>query len=168
MSSRSCNTFGFAGYIGIDPGAHGALAAFNGVSWRVEDLPHGEDGLVDSVRLAELLVSCMPCAFGLIAIERPLPFFVRNADSVMKLGQSYGAIVATARLVVEQHRGWELRTPTAKKWKHDAGLSSEKARSVEVARAELGLSERARLRHDKAEAVLLACWARDHWPGADA
>jgi hypothetical protein len=141
-------------YIGIDPGAKGAYAINTEGQWTVADLPQQEDGSFDAKAFYTVLAAIPG---PLVAVlERPLPFTLNNADSVMKLGRSYGALLACLQILPDA----EIRTPTARAWKAGMGLTAEKGVSVARARAVLGLGEKNRLRHDKAEAVLLACFGQ--------
>jgi uncharacterized protein with beta-barrel porin domain len=141
-------------YIGIDPGANGAFAINEGGTWQVHDLPKREDGSFDAAAFHATLTA-IPGPLT-AALERPLPFTVTNADSIMKLGQSYGALLACLQCVPNAI----VRTPTARAWKAGMDLTSEKGLSVARAREVLGFRPNQRLRHDKAEAVLLAEWCR--------
>ncbi|MEX3926732.1 hypothetical protein AB4Y36_22245 [Paraburkholderia sp. BR10936] len=141
-------------FIGIDPGAHGAFAINTAGAWQVEDLPRRDDGSFDAAALHAVLAAIpRPLA---AALERPLPFVVTNAGSILKLGQSYGALLACLQIVPNM----TVRTPSARAWKAGMKLTSEKALSVARAREVLGFRENQRLRHDKAEEVMLAEWCR--------
>ncbi|KWF99082.1 hypothetical protein [Burkholderia cepacia] len=141
-----------ASFLGIDPGANGAYALHSPDGWIVEDLPHTEEGAFDAAALYHRLLTAGPLV---VALERPLPFTISNADSMLKLGQSYGALLACVSILPDSR----VLTPTARSWKAAMGLTSEKGVSVARAREVLEFGPKQRLRHDKAEAVLLAVWA---------
>ncbi|SOE50549.1 hypothetical protein SAMN05446935_0339 [Burkholderia sp. YR290] len=140
-------------FLGIDPGASGAYAIHSAAGWVVEDLPETEEGAFDAAAFHAALLAAGPLT---AALERPLPFMLTNADSVLKLGQSYGALLACLQITP----GVTIHTPTARSWKAAMKLTAEKGVSVTRARAVLGIGDKMRLRHDKAEAVLLAEWVK--------
>ena len=139
-------------FIGIDPGAHGAVAVVDDLGQVVllEDLPHGENGRVDAGELAAMLAGY---AARSVALEQPLAF-TPNAYSMMALGCSFGMCLAALQCI-----GVTPLTPVPRSWKAKLDLTSDKAESVARARA-LHADLPARLRHDKAEALLLAHYAR--------
>lgn len=145
-------------HIGIDPGANGAFAFYQeGAGFVViEDLPTNEDGLFDARMFFEML-HALPGPIS-AALERPLPFTMNNADSILKLGASYGAL----RALLATRDDLTLHTPTPRSWKAKLGLTSDKKESVLRAREALGADAPKRLRHDKAEAVMLTQWSRQN------
>lgn len=139
-------------FIGIDPGAHGAVAVVDqaGSVLLLEDLPHGEDGRVNAAALACMLAGYDAPA---VALESPIAF-TPNAYSMMALGCSFGMCLATLQCI-----GVDPLLPVPRSWKARLQLTSDKMESVARARA-LHPDLPKRLRHDKAEALLLAQYAR--------
>lgn len=139
-------------FIGIDPGAHGAVAVVNSAGSVVllEDLPHDPTGRVNAGALASMLASFDAAT---VALEQPLAF-TPNAYSMMALGCSFGLCLGSLQCI-----GLDPLTPVPRSWKAKLSLTSDKAESVARARA-LHEGLPARLRHDKAEALLLAEYAR--------
>ena len=139
-------------FVGIDPGAHGAVAVVDdlGRVALLEDLPHGANGRVDAGALAAMLAGF---AARSVALEQPVAF-TPNAYSMMALGCSFGMCLAALQCI-----GVDPLTPVPRSWKAKLSLTADKAESVARARALHG-DLPARLRHDKAEALLLAHYAR--------
>ncbi len=136
--------------IGIDPGAKGAVAVVRGREvLLLQDLPAPEDS-------AALLEMLRPYAGAVGCIEHPVAFSM-NAYTAVRLGASYGA----ARAVLSAVGCVSVGEPTPSAWKRRMGLAggaAGKGKSVEMARVLFDALPK-RLRHDKAEALLLAAYA---------
>lgn len=141
-------------YIGIDPGAKGAVAAITrgGEVLLLSDLPFCTDRQLDCLAFQRLLAT-LPAIQSVAVLERAECYGV-PAYSALKLGAVYGALRALLYA-----SGAEVCTPTASSWKRACGLTWDKSYSVIVARGLFQSLPRV-LRHDKAEALLLADYAR--------
>lgn len=138
-------------YLGLDPGKSGAYAVISGSRevLMLEDLPLVDDR-IDYLAMCAALA---PYHLTAAALEQPIPYAV-NAYSAMSLGATWGLCLAAVLQVAPDR----LLLPTASSWKRHSGLTADKALSVATAREKFeGLPKR--LRHDKAEALLLADYA---------
>lgn len=153
--------------VAADPGTSGAIAAV--CSRRgfldVVDLPTCSNGSGDAARVRKQIdpdllnlqlkiwSACQEWAredvFGVI--ERLQPFGKASPVTLMSMGYSAGIIEGTLRPFV-----CGIVKPLPREWKRVFGLEAKKADSVECARRLYGDALPKRLRHDKAEAVLLA------------
>jgi hypothetical protein len=151
-------------FIGIDPGRGGAMAILTDAGHLafLDNLPLNAEGWLDLPKARSRIHQALPAGHRLLgAVERPLGF-TPNITAMMKLALSFGQAQALLQLVCEQ-----VFTPTAKEWKTLAGLTREKADSVSLARKRIsGLPTKA-LRHDKAEALLLADFAHHKAAGTE-
>lgn len=86
-------------------------------------------------------------------IERIVPFGKANPSALLSMGYSAGMVEGVLAQFVRR-----IEKPAPKVWKRRFGLTNDKARSAEAARALCGDQLPKRLRHDKAEAVLLGRW----------
>lgn len=143
--------------IGIDPGLTGALAV---IALRdatpsllsLHDLPVERDHRrLDATLLHALLASLPPPT--LVVTETLFP--PRNTRTAMSLGDTTGVIRAVCAV-----RGLTLAEVRPADWKRLAGLSTDKSESVALARRLHPELCDKRLRHDKAEAVLLAHYGK--------
>ena len=152
-------------YIGIDPGAHGALCRIDGDAIEVIDLPY-VDGYVDARSVFEWL-RARPG--GVVVIEKQTKqggggvkkidgrFVTVNANVATVATQwcNYGMLRAV--LSLEGHRFEEV---AAARWKAALGLSRDKRQSVDAARR-LWPGETWLVSKDgRAEAALLAEFGR--------
>jgi hypothetical protein len=131
-------------YLGIDPGKTGAIAAITADRevLLLADLPLTDDGeTLDAKRLLDLLQPLEAYTRHLV-IEKPW--------QGLSICVSYGICLAVGQMGCTS-----VLQATARSWKASRCLSSNKNESVARARASFeGLPKR--LRHDKAEALLLA------------
>jgi Holliday junction resolvasome RuvABC endonuclease subunit len=67
-------------------------------AWTVEDLPTTEERAFDAAAFHAVLLAASPLT---AALERPLPFTMNNANSGLKLGQSYGALLVCLQVTPE-------------------------------------------------------------------
>lgn len=138
-------------YLGIDPGKTGAIAAITADRevLLLADLPLTGDGeTLDALKLLALLqpLEAYTCH---LAIEKPLCYGL-TVWSGLSLGISYGICLAIGSTACSS-----VLQASARSWKNSMGLTSDKKESVIRAQASFeGLPKR--LRHDKAEALLLA------------
>lgn len=153
--------------IAADPGTSGAIAAVCSRRGLLEvaDLPTCSNGSGDAARVRqqidpEALRALLRDwsnrhAFALEAvagvIERLQPFGKASPVTLMSMGYSAGIIEGVMTPFVGA-----LVKPLPREWKKVFGLDATKADSVECARRLYGDALPKRLRHDKAEAVLLA------------
>lgn len=143
-------------YIGIDPGRSGAMAVLRGIDvLLLTDLPTTPEGWLDVPRALDCLREVLPAkalVFG--AVEQPAAF-TPNAGALMTLAISFGQTHALLQQICGR-----LFTPTPRVWKTQAGLTGDKADSNALVSTLFPQLDMRRLRHDKAEALLLACHAR--------
>lgn len=165
--------------IAADPGTSGAIAAVCSRRGflQVLDLPTCDNGSGEAARVRQQIdpeelreiVRDWSTIYGWAredvvgVIERLQPFtrpqtqqapkFQASAVTLMSMGYSAGIIEGTLRPFVSR-----IVKPLPREWKRVFGLAAEKAGSVECARRLYGDALPKRLRHDKAEAVLLARW----------
>lgn len=140
-------------FIGIDPGADGALAALlPGGDARV--VPFSKDAYVDEVAGLSGLV-------GLCMLEHVGAMPGQGVVSTFRFGENFGWIQG---LLDAEDVPYELVRP--QKWKREFGCTSDKNTSIEVARrlfpsVDLRRTPRCTKPHDGiAEALLLAEYAR--------
>ena len=150
-------------YIGIDPGAHGAIAALdqNGNIVAIDDMPvvkvrvgKTERARVSAGMLAELLDQTAHDDVQMVVIERVGGMTGQSASASFTFGYGCGMIegvLAAMQLPVA------MVTPQA--WKRSAGIASDKGAARECAMRLWPANARlfARLKDDgRAEAALLA------------
>lgn len=138
-------------YLGLDPGKTGAVAIISRdlEVLVLEDLPIVDDR-IDYLALYHLVAARHITA---AALEQPLSYGM-NAYTCLSIGTTWGLCLGA----VLQANPARLLTPTASSWKKHSGLTADKAMSKATAQALFtGLPKR--LRHDKAEALLLAHYA---------
>lgn len=140
-------------FIGIDPGADGALAALlPGGDVRV--VPFSKDAYADEVAGLSGLV-------GLCMLEHVGAMPGQGVVSTFRFGENFGWIQG---LLDAEDVPYELVRP--QKWKREFGCTSDKNTSIEVARrlfpdVDLRRTPRCTKPHDGiAEALLLAEYAR--------
>lgn len=140
-------------YIGIDPGAKGAMAVISDV---VTVWPFDPASYIVILRgLYEKRLSCVCC------IEQVHSISGQGIASSFKFGQTYGWLLGVLEAFEIPYQ-----PITPQKWKKEFGLTSDKAQSVEVCRrlypdVNLKRTERSKKDDDNfAEAVLMATYAK--------
>lgn len=171
--------------IGCDPGLSGAIALVDGQQRLLEcaSLPTRSNGskgtvksMLDANALARLL-DAWATRHGeptRAAVERmfarpaqrdaqPTPGKALPAPStatLLSMGYTAGAVEGVLWAMFGEVEGFTVLRPMPQQWKATYGLKSDKAASVLLARRLfLPRSAPARLRHDLAEAALIAHWA---------
>ena len=171
--------------IGCDPGLSGAIALVDGQQRLIEcaSLPTRSNGskgtvksMLDANALARLL-DAWATRHGeptRAAVERmfarpaqrdaqPTPGKALPAPStatLLSMGYTAGAVEGVLWAMFGEVEGFTVLRPMPQQWKATYGLKSDKAASVLLARRLfLPRSAPARLRHDLAEAALIAHWA---------
>lgn len=171
--------------IGCDPGLSGAIALVDGQQRLLEcaTLPTRSNGskgtvksMLDANALARLL-DAWATRHGeptRAAVERmfarpaqrdaqPTPGKALPAPStatLLSMGYTAGAVEGVLWAMFGEVEGFTVLRPMPQQWKATYGLKSDKAASVLLARRLfLPRSAPARLRHDLAEAALIAHWA---------
>lgn len=155
--------------IAVDPGLSGAVACLCETRGLLElaDLPVCENGAgekstvrrqIDGHAFRAMLKDwsarhqfALHSVFGVI--ERMQPFGKGGPVTMMSIGYSAGlveGVLSEFATVIEK--------PAAKLWKQRFGLTNDKSKSAVAARMLFGDRLPKRLRHDKAEAALLARW----------
>lgn len=142
-------------WIGIDPGAKGAMAILGG-SDGPEIIPFDAQEYMERLRaLKTEYKDCICC------IEAVQPIRGNGIIALFKLGQSYGWLLGMLDAI-----GIPYQPITPQKWKKEFGLTSDKAKSIEVCRrlfpdVILKRTERSKKDDDNmAEACLLALYAK--------
>ena len=140
-------------YIGIDPGAKGALAVIQDNDAVV--IPFSKD---DYIRYLTDIKQNYPCV---CCIEAVHSISGQGIASSFKFGETYGWLLGMLESI-----GIPYQPITPQKWKKEFGLASDKAQSVEVCRrlfpdVSLKRTERSKKDDDNlAEACLLALYAK--------
>lgn len=145
-------------YIGIDPGAKGAMAILrdNGCP---EIIPFDTNEYMS--RLWTLKIEYQNC---ICCVEAVQPIRGNGIIALFKLGQSYGWLLGVLDSI-----GIPYQPITPQKWKKEFSLTSDKAKSVEVCRrlypdTSLKRTERSKKDDDNfAEALLMATYAKRHF-----
>lgn len=142
-------------WIGIDPGQRGAMAMLGG-SDGPEIIPFDQRLYIERLNaLKETGEKCVCC------IEGVQPIRGNGIIALFKLGQAYGWLLGMLDSI-----GIPYQPITPQKWKKEFGLTSDKAKSVEVCRrlypgVNLLRTERSRKEDDgMAEALLMATYAK--------
>lgn len=140
-------------YIGIDPGAKGALALISDVT---AVFPYDPQTYITIFRgIYEKKTPCICC------IEQVHSISGQGIASSFKFGQTYGYLLGLLEAFAIPYQ-----PITPQKWKKEFGLSSDKAGSVEVCKRlfpgeNLLRTERSRKEDDgMAEALLMALYAK--------
>lgn len=155
-------------WIGIDPGAKGAMAL---VGWdaalaefdataRLEDgpliIPFDQDRYIGTLLAVETSgVECVCCIEAVHAIAK------QGLSSTWSFGVSYGWLLGMLDAI-----GIPYQPITPQKWKKEFGLNADKANSIEVCKrlypgVNLLRTERSRKEDDGlAEALLLSTYAK--------
>lgn len=152
-------------WIGIDPGVTGALAVLTDEgAWQLDDLPTIEVGKRREVDVAELVEvfrdhSYQGYTTQLVAIERQQPMPGQGLSSTFKTAQGYGALLGVLTAM-----GLPLMCPRPVDWKRAMRLGKGKDAARDVARKRwpaMSAYLRRKQDHGRAEAMLLAQWARE-------
>lgn len=142
-------------WIGIDPGQRGAMAIL-GDPDGPEIIPF--DAQEYMARLRTLKAEYKDC---ICCIEAVQPIRGNGIIALFKLGQSYGWLLGVLDAI-----GIPYQPITPQKWKKEFGLTSDKAKSIEVCRrlypgVNLKRTELSKKDDDNcAEACLLALYAK--------
>lgn len=158
-------------YIGIDPGKKGAMAVLFEPSSRTIEIGHNDIKITgngislipfDQERYIETLwelksedAECICCIEAVHSIRG------QGIASSFQFGQSYGWLLGMLDSI-----GIPYQPITPQKWKKEFGLTSDKAKSIEVCKhlfpgVNLMRTERSRKDDDGlAEALLMACYAK--------
>ena len=155
-------------FVGIDPGLSGALACIDEqgrvvATAKMPTQPHGKSKRVSGAGLRTWLAEQQegaPVALALLEQVASRPG--QGVASVFTFGRSYGAVEGVLSALAVP-----LDYVTPSRWKPAYGLTgASKAESIRKA-IDLfpELSERPKLTHDQAEAVLLAEYGRRRWMG---
>lgn len=161
-------------FVGIDPGLSGALAVLDAGGALVElavmpTEPHGKTSRVsgrDIRAFIEGVTARTGGAVALAVLEQVASRPGQGAPSVFTFGRAFGAVEGTLSAL-----GLPLDYVPPAVWKRAYGLSADKGESVRkaadlVPAAVPWLAARGlKLTHDRAEAVLLAEFARRRWSG---
>jgi len=144
-------------YMGIDPGASGAVAVlFEGVNQ-----PETFDFSKDLSQVAAAIRSAL--GFNILDEDKMVAYVERvhsmpkqGVASSFSFGASFGAICG---ILAFAKVPYELVTPS--KWKKDMGLSSDKAEALAMARRLFPAASLERKKDiGRAEALLIAEWGR--------
>lgn len=143
-------------YIGIDPGAKGAMALLDDNARLPEIIPFNKEEYIDRLRLIFYEeAECICCIESVHALPR------QGVASTWAFGQSYGWLLGMLDTLCIPYQ-----PITPQKWKKEFGLNSDKAKSVEVCKQlfpgiKLLRTDRSRKEDDNiAEAVLLSLYAK--------
>lgn len=143
-------------YIGIDPGAKGAMALLYDNSRVPEIIPFNKEEYIDRLRL--LFYEEAPCV---CCIEAVHSISGQGIASSFRFGESYGWLLGMLDTLCIPYQ-----PITPQKWKKEFGLTADKAKSVEVCKQlfpgiKLLRTDRSRKEDDNiAEAVLLSLYAK--------
>lgn len=143
-------------YIGIDPGAKGAMALITDNAKLPEIVPFDRENYIDRLRLVFYEeAECICC------IEAVHSITGQGIKSSFEFGKSFGWLLGLLDTLAIPYQ------PIApQKWKKEFGLTSDKAQSVAVCKQlfpgiNLLRTERSRKEDDNcAEAVLMALYAK--------
>lgn len=143
-------------YIGIDPGAKGAMALLDDNARLPEIIPFDKEEYIDRLRLIFYEeAECICCIESVHALPR------QGVTSTWNFGVSYGWLLGMLDTLCIPYQ-----PITPQRWKKEFGLTADKAKSVEVCKQlfpgiKLLRTERSRKEDDNiAEAVLLSLYAK--------
>lgn len=143
-------------YIGIDPGAKGAMALLDDNARLPKIIPFDKEEYIDRLRLLFYEeAECICCIESVHALPR------QGVTSTWNFGVSYGWLLGMLDTLCIPYQ-----PITPQKWKKEFGLNSDKAKSVEVCKQlfpgiKLLRTDRSRKEDDNiAEAVLLSLYAK--------
>ena len=152
--------------LAIDPGINGAAAHIYKDSARVFDLPTAGSGKHRVLLPAVLASQIREIAPTFAIIERVHAMPRQGVSSSFRFGQAFGVIEGVIGAL-----GISLNYVTPSTWKRGLSLSSDKdearLRAIQLyPQAAADLSRKKDI--DRAEALLIATWARDHLKGPTA
>lgn len=150
-------------FVGIDPGAHGAIARLTGTQLEIEDCPLLSTGKLDRIRLRDIISEHDYAAFTLIEDVHSMP---RDGKaSAFSFGANYSAWL---QCLVCSHQDYRQIAP--QEWKRKVGVTADKQSSVARCRAlfrpdqfHLFYGPRGGIKDGRAEAALLAWLAQRTW-----
>jgi crossover junction endodeoxyribonuclease RuvC len=143
-------------YIGIDPGAKGAMAVIQDSDVAV--IPFRSE---DYIRYLEDIKHNYPCV---CCIEEVHSMPKQGVSSTFALGRSYGWLLGMLDTI-----GVPYQLVKPQTWKKEFGLNSDKTKSIAVCKrlfpnVSLLRTERSRKEDDNlAEALLMATYAKRHF-----
>lgn len=143
-------------YVGIDPGARGAMALIDEEDNSAMVIPFEQDQYIET--LWAIKCEDTPCV---CCIEAVHSISGQGIASSFRFGETYGWLIGMLDAI-----GIPYQPITPQKWKKEFGLTSDKAQSVEVCKrlfpgVNLKRTERSRKDDDGlAEALLMACYAK--------
>ena len=143
-------------YIGIDPGAKGAMALLEDGERLPKIIPYNKEDYIDRLRtLFYEEAECICCIEAVHALPK------QGLTSTWNFGVSYGWLLGLLDTLAIPYQ-----PITPQKWKREFGLTSDKAKSIEVCKrlfpgVNLLRTERSRKEDDgMAEALLLSLYAK--------
>ena len=141
-------------FVGIDPGSEGAVAVIDAECnvLLIADLEREENtGTTDALALQTALAPFAGRIAG-FCVEQPTAF-IKNSHAMLRLGMSFGVCCAIGQTSTPAF----ILYPTPRRWKSSMRLSADKEKSTSLA-ADTFMTPPNGLRHDKAEALLLALY----------
>lgn len=146
--------------LGVDPGAKGALAVVDTVTRRlveVMDMPvidTGKERYVDPAIVLDFIERHAP---GFVLVERLHAMPVSGSIGNFQSGATYGSLLAAIKLALVP-----TETVPPAQWKKRAGVTSDKASSLDLARQLFGFPDEFKRKRDdgRAEAALIALYGR--------
>jgi len=146
--------------LGIDPGINGAFASIYKDNITLHDLPTAGEGKHRIIATAVLAHQLKELAPTFAVMERVHAMPRQGVSSSFRFGQAFGAIEGVLGAL-----GVSLSYVTPATWKRALGLSSDKdearLRAIQLYPAAAENLQR-RKDIDRAEALLIATWARDN------
>lgn len=146
--------------LGIDPGINGAFASIYNDDITLHDLPTAGEGKHRVIATAVLAHQLKELAPTFAVMERVHAMPRQGVSSSFRFGQAFGAIEGVLGAL-----GVSLSYVTPATWKRALGLSSDKdearLRAIQLYPAAAENLQR-RKDIDRAEALLIATWARDN------
>ena len=146
--------------LGIDPGINGAFASIYKDDITLHDLPTAGEGKHRIIATAVLAHQLKELAPTFAVMERVHAMPRQGVSSSFRFGQAFGAIEGVLGAL-----GVSLSYVTPATWKRALGLSSDKdearLRAIQLYPAAAENLQR-RKDIDRAEALLIATWARDN------
>lgn len=163
-------------FIGIDPGRKGAIGIVSNAwipSPFIFDLPYGEDDLVDCLEVRDIIQRNLDIHVGVVVcIEKCQAMPGQGVVSMFSYGKNYGMLLATLRILKKENVLLTLQEVSPVTWKKSLGLTKEKGKSIQLAldkwpqlQSDL-ITPRGALKDGRAEALLLAEYARTRWAQA--
>jgi crossover junction endodeoxyribonuclease RuvC len=146
--------------LGIDPGINGAFACIHKDTVTVHDLPTAGEGKHRIIATAVLAHQLRQLGPTFAVIERVHAMPRQGVSSSFRFGQAFGAIEGVLGAL-----GVSLSYVTPATWKRALGLSADKdearLRAIQLYPAAAPDLQR-RKDIDRAEALLIARWAKDN------